>query len=97
MPCSMPFFGSPSMPRERAAPSPTAPSALTVMSVKGLSSVSAIQSSVPAAAAAFLRRSGGGAPPSTSDMVTEISAMPSAMQWWMRTIMALPLTPSGPV
>ncbi len=85
----MPLCGSRSMPSERAAPSPAAPRALTVMSVKGLIRVSAIQSSAPAGAV-FLRRSGGAAPPSTSDMVTEISAMPSAMQWWMRTSMALP-------
>ena len=60
-----------------------------VMSVSGLTRVSAIQSSVPCGAARRLR-SGGGAPPSTIDRVTEISAMPSAMQWWMRTTSALP-------
>ena len=59
------------------------------MSVNGLMRVSAIQSSAPACACLRLR-SGGGAPPSTSDIVTEISAMPSAMQWWMRTSNALP-------
>ena len=59
------------------------------MSVKGLIKVSAIQSSAPEED--FLRaRSGGGSPPSTSDIVTEMSAMPSAMQWWMRTSIALP-------
>ena len=28
--------------------------------------------------------------PGFGDMVTEIRAMPSAMQWWMRTMSALP-------
>ena len=30
------------------------------------------------------------APPSVIDIITEISAMPSPMQWWMRAISALP-------
>jgi hypothetical protein len=59
------------------------------MSVNGLINVSAIQSSAPADACLRLR-SGGASPPSTRDMVTEINAMPSAMQWWMRTSSALP-------
>ena len=95
--CSTDFLGSPSKPSERAAPSPMAPSALTVSWVNGLRSVSSNHSSAPWGEAFLRLRSGGAEPPSTSDMVTEISAMPSPMQWWMRTISALPLTPSGPV
>ena len=91
IPLSMPFFAPPlgsfsmsSMPSERDAPSPTAPNALTVRSVKGLSNVSrnmSVSQSSAFPAGCFLRRSGGAAPPSTSDIVTDISAIPSAMQW----------------
>ena len=93
----MAFSGSPSILNERAAPLPARSSAFTVSPVKGLMSASAIQSSALAVSWAVLRwRFGGSAPPSTRDMVTEISAMPSAMQWWMRTMSALPVCPSSP-
>ena len=90
-----PCWGSLSMRKVLAVRSPAPPRARTVMLVKGLSTASANQSSAPLGAF-FLTRSGGGVPPSTREVVTEISAMPSAMQWWMRTISALPFSPFGP-
>ena len=77
-----------SMSNVLATPSPVIPNALTVNSVKGLSTVSASQS--PSSSAWRRRRFGGSLPPSVMLSITEISAMPSPMQWWMRAISALP-------
>ncbi len=62
------------------------------MSVSGWITESVSQSPSPAAGSAAPRflRDGGSLPPSVIDSATEISAMPSPMQWWMRTISAEP-------
>ena len=75
-------------PADLATPCPVKPSAFTAMSVIGFTTASLSQSA--SSSSGFCSRSGGALPPSTIDIITEISAMPSAMQWWMRTMIALP-------
>ena len=73
-----PFPGSRKRCNEAAAPSPAASSALTAAWASGSTTWWAIHSSGLSGAEGV--RTGGSVPPSTMDIVTAISAMPSAMQ-----------------
>ena len=89
-----PCCGCDSISIDLATPPPYMPMAFTVMSVSGFSTASASQSPscAPASASALPRRRrlGGSAPPSVMDIITEISAMPSPMQWCTRATSAEP-------
>ena len=89
--------GLDSMSIDLAMPWPYMPSALTVRSVSGLSTASDNQSWLGLRRHHCHRRPpcagacpAGRLPPSVMEFITEISAMPSAMQWWMRRITAQP-------
>ena len=66
-----------------------APTALAERPPSGFSTASASQSLVFGGGLAARAR-GGSLPPSVIVIITEISAMPSPMQWWTRAISALP-------
>ena len=67
------------------------PNALTAMSVSGWITESDNQSPwLPSPDLPRALRDGGSLPPSAIDSTTEVNAMPSPMQWWMRTIIAEP-------
>jgi hypothetical protein len=84
--------GCPSACSDFASPSPERSMTFTAAPVTGFSSSSATQSPWCHCSGSVLARpiSGGRPMSSVIDIITEVSAMPSATQWWIRQIDALP-------